>query len=210
MPISFSIYLRKHVLRYPIGLKQRFVLVLIIYDVHYCIHDWIIVVYTDWHPILVPQTLCNLRKVRPVYISWYWQIHVQINAVKHIWHEIGISLQYIWVVDDVIKLLLKVQVVFRVLGPVLRILFWPVISQVLFLFEATTYLCVKLINNCLDFFCILLYTSDALDCSYWYHCYLLGQYSIWHEYTIPVGYSKPPSDSFHTKYIILLVVYMVI
>ena len=43
-----------------------------------------------------------------------------MRVVKHIWREIGFSFRKILVVDDLIKLLLKVRVVFELLGPVLR------------------------------------------------------------------------------------------
>ena len=109
----------------------------------------------DWQPVLVPQTLFYFSKVRPISIYWYHQLHVKIRVVKHIWREIGVGLWHIRVVDDVIKLLLKARVVLEVLRPVFRIWIRYVISQIFFLFEATNYLRVKLINNCLNLICLL-------------------------------------------------------
>ena len=101
---------------------------LVLYLLHPCIQYWIVVGYDNWQPVLVPQTLRHFVKVRPVSISWYNQRHVQIIFIKHSWREIGVSLWHIQVVDDAIKLLLKVRVIFKVLGPVLRIFLWFIIG----------------------------------------------------------------------------------
>ena len=95
--------------------------ILVLYLIHSCTQYWIIVVTADWYPVLVPQTLRHFSKYRTLSISWYHQLHVQMRVVKHIWSEVGISLRYIQVVDDVITLLLKFQVIFEVLRPVFRI-----------------------------------------------------------------------------------------
>ena len=178
MTISFSIDLSRHVICYRIGRKRRFVPVLVLYLIHSCIQDWVILGSDDWHPILFHQTICHFSKVRPISISWHCRLHVQIRVVKHIWREIVVSLQHMQVFDDVIKLLLKLRVVFRVLRPVFRIWLQSFISKVFFLFEATTYICVGLINTGLEFLCLLLYNSDVLECSYLDRRSLLDQYSI--------------------------------
>ena len=74
----------------------------------------------DWHPVLFPQTLCHFSKFRLISISWYRQLQILFVA-QNIWREIGIGLQQIRVVDGAIKLILKVRVIFEVLGPVFRI-----------------------------------------------------------------------------------------
>ena len=109
-----------------------------------------------WQTVLVPQTISHFGKVSTVYISWYRQLYVQMNVVEHIWHEIGIGLRQIKVVDDATRLPLKGWVILEVLGPVFRIRIWSAISYVFLLLEATTYLCVKLTNNGLELICILL------------------------------------------------------
>ena len=76
MPIYFSMDLSKHVLCYCIGSKWIFVPVFVLYLIHPCIQDWIIVGSTDWYPVLVPQTLHHFSKVRPISISWYFQLYV--------------------------------------------------------------------------------------------------------------------------------------
>ena len=72
-------------------------------------------------PYLSLKKLRHISKVSPVSIYWYRQLHVQICVVKHIWREIGVGLCHIQVVDDAIKLFLKVRVVFKIIRPVFRI-----------------------------------------------------------------------------------------
>ena len=62
MPISFSIDLSKHVLRYCIGCQWSFVPVLVLYLIHSCIQDWTIVGSANWQTVLVPQTLRHFIK----------------------------------------------------------------------------------------------------------------------------------------------------
>ena len=70
----------------------------------------------NWQPVLVTQKLRHFRKVRHVFISWYHQLHVQICVVKHIWREISVGVRHIQLIYDTIKLFLKVQAIFEVLG----------------------------------------------------------------------------------------------
>ena len=63
----------------------------------------------------------------------------------------GTGIRHIQVIDGVIKLFLKVCIIFKALMLVFRIWLRSVISKKFLLFEVTAYLGVKLINTCLDY-----------------------------------------------------------
>ena len=134
----------------------------------------------------------------PILISWNRQPHVQIRVVKHIWHEIGVILWNIRVVDDVIKLLLKVRVVFKLLRPVFRIWLWSFLSQVFLLFEAKTYICIKFINTGLDSENLISYIGKILHIKY----YILHQKILHVTYYIfikkyYISHCRPTSEILH-------------